>query len=401
MYSIIVIEPDSITRRRIQGILKQAGHQVAIAKTLDRGNLLLDQAILQHSPPALILLNWDMDSTERWCQQLKSHAQLFSSYLICLSQAGTVCDRIQGFNAGADDFLNKPIIEAELIARVRAGLRMHQMQLDLAHQNRIIQSHNETLKMELEEATQYMRSRLPEPMGSPLRIDFRFIPSQHLGGDCFDYFWINHHQLALYLLDVSGHGMGATLMAMGILNDLRTQSIDADITCPKSVLSRLNQRIQISERHSKYLTIWYGVYDLNSERLTYASAGHPPALLIAHREGAPEILKTPGVPIGLLPNPAYHSQTHHISGPSTLYLFSDGIYEFPDHNGKIWGLSAFQSYLYQAQRQFLPLDTVLQQLQHQNTHPQFIDDLSILQITFHGDHSVSNKAFRSGYTSNT
>ena len=372
VYHVLLIEQEPIARRRIKHGLIQAGYCVEMAKSLAKGT-----ALLESSRPALILLDWDFDQSEHFLRMLTTRPKLANTYVICLGQRTNVMERVHALELGADEFLIKPIVEAELLAKVNAGLRIHQIQDELALRN-------QTLEAELEEATRYMRSQLPLPMGTPLAIDFRFIPSQHLGGDCFDYFWISDRSLALYLLDVSGHGMGATLMAIGILNDIRRQSHGIPVRDPAAVLAHLNQRIQISQTHCKYLTMWYGVYDVGDRRLTYASAGHPPALLIGDdwSERSLQLLKTPGMPIGLFAESHYQNAIASVGSGSTLYLFSDGVYEFPDLEGNIWGLDAFQSFLQVAQQEQLPLDLMLQRLKDSCASPKFIDDLSLLRVRF-------------------
>lgn len=371
-YPVVLIEQEPIARRRIKHGLTQAGYRVEMAKSLEKGESLLESSI-----PALILLDWDLIHSDRFLQSLKARPKLGNTYVICLGLRTNVTDRVNAQNLGADEFLIKPIVEAELLAKVKAGLRIHQIQAELALRN-------QTLKSELEEAMGYMLLQLPTPLSVPIAIDYRFIPSQHLGGDCFDYFWISDRTLALYLLDVSGHGMGATLMAIGILNDLRRQSQDIPFGDPAAVLRFLNQRVQINETHCKYLTIWYGVYDVGDRTLTYASAGHPPALLMG-ADGLDEsvqILKTPGIPIGLFAESPYQNATVSVAPGSTLYVFSDGVYEFPDSDGKIWGLEAFQAFLIKAQQDQLPLDLMLKRLKHSCGSQKFMDDLSLLQVRF-------------------
>ncbi|MEM9137796.1 MAG: SpoIIE family protein phosphatase, partial [Cyanobacteria bacterium P01_F01_bin.42] len=297
IYHVVLIEQEPIARRRIQQNLTRAGYRVEIARSLEKGSNLIEKAT-----PALILLDWDLPDSDRFLQRLQVRPKLANTFITCLGHRTNVTERVQALNSGADEFLSKPIVETELLAKVKAGLRIHQLQKDLTQRN-------QTLRAELEEATRYMRSQLPAPMAHPITIDFRFIPSQHLGGDCFDYFWISDQALALYLLDVSGHGMGATLMAISVLNDIRQQSHGINLHNPAQVLELLNQRIQMDEQHSKYLTIWYGVYELDQAQLTYASAGHPPALLTsgAGSQANAQALKTPGMPIGLFPDSQYQN----------------------------------------------------------------------------------------------
>ncbi|MHC5722078.1 MAG: regulator, partial [Nostoc sp.] len=91
---------------------------------------------------------------------------------------------VKGLDAGADDFISKPIDQNELQARVRAGLRLHQLSRDLQAQKLLLES-------EMSEAAEYVRSLLPVSMTEPFNINFRFIPSRQLGGDCFDYYWLD------------------------------------------------------------------------------------------------------------------------------------------------------------------------------------------------------------------
>ena len=80
------------------------------------------------------------------------------------------------------------------------------------------------LVSELAEAATYVRSLLPDPLVGPIQADWCYLPSSHLGGDGFGYHWLDSEVLAIYLLDVSGHGVGSALLATSVLNVLRTSA---------------------------------------------------------------------------------------------------------------------------------------------------------------------------------
>ncbi|MEM9137862.1 MAG: SpoIIE family protein phosphatase, partial [Cyanobacteria bacterium P01_F01_bin.42] len=84
------------------------------------------------------------------------------------------------------------------------------------------------------------------------------------------------------------------------------------------------------------------------------------------------------------PDSQYQNAIATIPSGGTLYVFSDGVYEFPDHGGQIWGLSAFKSVIQQVQTEQLPLDALLQQLRRSCASPKFMDDLSLLRVSFNG-----------------
>jgi sigma-B regulation protein RsbU (phosphoserine phosphatase) len=269
----------------------------------------------------------------------------------------------------------------ELKARVRAGLRLHQLSKDLQNQKQLLED-------ELAEAAEYVSTILPEPLQHPsLNINACFIPSRQLGGDSFDYFWLDERHLVFYLLDVSGHGLRASLPSLAVINLLRSRGLsNVDYYQPNAVLKGLNQAFQMSDRNDKYFTIWYGVYDRYSRSLTYSSAGHPPAILLTPTSQLLEQrLKTPGVPIGMFPNIKYINASCQVAANSSLYIFSDGIYEVEpqaDTNAH-WGLERLINLLKKYQKN--PERDLKRLLEYVRTwHPnfQFEDDLSILQIDF-------------------
>ena len=290
--------------------------------------------------------------------------------------------RIEGLDAGSDDFLCKPIQMSELEARVRSGLRLHQLSRDLQQQKQLLEA-------ELSEAADYVTSILPEPMQhSALSIDTRFIPSRKLGGDSYDYFWLDEKHLVFYLLDVAGHGLRASLPSLSVINLLRSRNLkDADYYQPSSVISSLNQAFQIDDRNDKYFTMWYGVYNRQNRQLVYSSAGHPPGILLGNPRKKPisdQRLKTVGVPVGMFPNAEYIDSALTVEKGSSLYVFSDGIYEIEQENGSFWGLEKFVTVLQKYQQTSeRDLDRLLQFVRNWHPRFQFEDDLSILQIDFH------------------
>jgi len=375
MSKILVIDDDSVIRLLIKKALQNQGHEVVLATNGQEG---IEQA--QHLQPAMIICDWIMPIVDglEVCRQVRANLSLSTTFFILLTARGGVADRIQGLDTGADDFLSKPINIGELQARVRAGLRLQQLSQDL-------QSQKQLLEAELAEAATYMRSLLPKPLRGCVSIDARFIPSRQLGGDCFDYFWLDPDYLVMYLLDVSGHGLGAALPSSLILNILRLQSLpDVNFYQPHDVLRALNESFQMSQQNDKYFTIWYGVYNQTKRQLTYASAGHPPAILRSQTsEGLIEVdrLKTPNFPIGMLTEATFVSDRHTIPKNSTLYIFSDGVYDIsqPDHQS--WGLNEFTDTLVELETT-INLDEILTTIQKMSGIETYDDDLSLLRVNF-------------------
>ena len=109
-----------------------------------------------------------------------------------------------------------------------------------------------------------------------------FLPSARLGGDAFGYQQLDSQTFVIYLLDVSGHGVGAAMHSVSVLNVLRQRAIpQTDFKDPVQVITNLNAMFQMDRHDDQYFTMWYGVYDALDRTLTYASAGHHPAYLVA------------------------------------------------------------------------------------------------------------------------
>ncbi|MBT8333422.1 MAG: PAS-domain containing protein, partial [Deltaproteobacteria bacterium] len=138
------------------------------------------------------------------------------------------------------------------------------------------------LDQELSEAAEYVKNILPHPLQKgKINIDWKFVPSTSLGGDAFGYYWLDENHFVIYLIDVSGHGVGAALLSVSVINALRSQSLTGtDFKDPAQVLASLNKAFPCEENNYMFFTIWYGVYNKSTRELIYASGGHPPALFI-------------------------------------------------------------------------------------------------------------------------
>ncbi|MBW4563028.1 MAG: SpoIIE family protein phosphatase [Mojavia pulchra JT2-VF2] len=377
MFKILIIDDDYSILILLKRMLEKQGYQVVTASNGEEG---IAQVVAYH--PALIICDWIMPGLNglEVCHRIKTDPQLSTTFFILLTSLDSVADRVKGLDAGADDFISKPIEQNELQARVRAGLRLHQLSRDLQTQKLLLET-------ELAEAAEYVRSLLPPPITEPLCINFRFIPSRQLGGDCFDYYWLDDDSLAIYLLDTAGHGLKATLPSISVLNLLRSRALKSlNYYQPSQVLRALNDTFQINYQNDKYFTIWYGVYNKIKRQLIYASAGHPPAILVSGespKNTEVKLLRTPGMPVGMFPEAEYMDELCQIEKCSNLYIFSDGAYEITKLDGKLWSLDAFIQLLVSLQHNVdYQLDHILNYLIALHSKDCFEDDLSILQIKF-------------------
>ena len=378
MVSILVIDDDPIIRTFLSRSLQNEGYEVIVATNGRDG---IEQAM--RNPPAIIISDWLMPELNglEVCRAIKANRALEQAYFMMLTSRTQLSDRIIGLDAGADDFLSKPVDICELKARIRAGLRLYQSNQALQMLAQDLQRQKQRLEAELAEAAAYVKSLLPPPMREPLLIDHLFLPSQQLGGDCFDYYWLDPDYLVIYLLDVSGHGLGSALPSVSVQNMLRSHALpDFSYYQPHTVLAALNNVFQMGEQNDRYFTMWYGVYNRQKRQLVYASAGHPPAVLLSS-DGKATRLRTRGAPIGIRPDARYISEFCTIDPGSTLYIFSDGLYEVRQPNGEFWNLDGFIGLLTEVNRRSTPtLGDVLSAVQQFQLHDTFEDDCSILQV---------------------
>lgn len=377
MFQILVIDDDTAVQELLRRTLKKQGYEVTVASNGEDG-----VAQAQKLRPALIICDWIMPRLTGIdvCRRVKADPDLSTTQFFLLTSLGSIADRVKGLDAGADDFISKPIELNELQARVRAGLRLHQLSRDL-------KIAKQSLEAELAEAAEYVQSLLPDPMTEPITIEAKFIPSRQLGGDCFDYNWLDADYLAIYLLDVAGHGLRAALPSVAVLNLLRSRTLpNIDYYKPSDVLRALNTTFQMSYQNDKYFTIWYGVYNRISRQLVYASAGHPPAVLISQSPASTakiQRLKTPGMPVGMFPDAPYVDNCCDVEDLSTLYIFSDGVYEIHQPDGNIWGLDPFVDLLAAYNGASADqLELVLNYIQKLNAKAVFDDDWSLLKVNF-------------------
>jgi len=377
MLQILVIDDDRVIQMILKNALQEQGYLTIMANNGQEG---IDLAKKHH--PALVICDWIMPEVDglEVCRQIKQEPSLDYTFFILLTSRSAVEDKVQALNHGADDFLSKPIDKMELIASVRAGLRLYQLNQDLQLQKQLLEA-------ELNEASEYVRSLLPKSLDHNVKICTEFLPSSQLGGDCYDFYWLDPDHLAIYLIDTSGHGVGSALLSISILNLLRSQSFGKDkFYDPKAVMTELNHAFQMNQHGGRYFTMWYGVYQQSERKLVYANAGHPTPIIISGNHDNFMINQLPSlsIPIGFFPNTKYISAELLIAANTSLYIFSDGIFEVMQEDGRIWGLSNLVKLLTNElpQSRNITAEWIREHIRQQTPDANFSDDVSLMHVNF-------------------
>ena len=301
---------------------------------------------------------------------------------IVLSSQEEPLVKADAFARGAHDYLVKLPDRIELLARIRHHSKgyIHLMERNEAF--RALDESQKVLAAELSEAADYVRSLLPEPFEGALSVCWDFESCSSVGGDSFGYFWIDDDHFAIYLLDVCGHGVGAALLSVSVINTIKGQTLrDVDFREPDSVLARLNEVFEMERHNDMYFTIWYGVYDRRTANLCYATGGHPPALLYTAGNSEPQQLVTPSMPVGTMPGIPYKAKVVQIEDGSRLYVFSDGVYEVQINNDEMT-LDEFIPLLSSPITDPRGLQSIREAVAKLQGSDQFEDDFSLIEIQF-------------------
>jgi sigma-B regulation protein RsbU (phosphoserine phosphatase) len=386
--TLLLVDDDRVHSRLLQARLSRAGYHVLMATSGAEG-----LELARRHKPVVLLCDWLMDGMDgvEVCSRLRADPEIASTYVILLTSRSRVEDRVTGLDAGADDFLSKPVDTEELLARVRSGVRLYQANERLQILADELQRQKSRLDAELAEAAGYVRSLLPPPIPpasrSPfVRAESLFVPSHELGGDVFDYFWIDDDHFALYLADASGHGLAAAFPSISLHNVLRSGSLRVDLCSPAAVLEALNASFSMERQQGRYLTMWYGVFHRRQRMLRFASAGHPPALLWSHQGSLPlSKLSGHGLALGLFDDATYGNTSVQLVDTTTLLLYSDGIYELPTTAGRMWTLPDFIALVEQQRARVQSprgLNVLVEQVGVETGGLRFPDDYALVMATF-------------------
>jgi sigma-B regulation protein RsbU (phosphoserine phosphatase) len=262
-------------------------------------------------------------------------------------------------------------------------------QRDMIETRNALVASQQALACELSEAADYVYQFLPQRevgIDESVHIDYQFIASSRLGGDLLGYHDIDDDHQAFWLLDVTGHGVGASLLSVSAGNAIRSGQLNADPRDPAALIATLNNAFPMDRNNDKFFTIWYGVYQHSTHTLTYAAAGHHPAVLI-DRQGSRESLGMPGLMIGVIPDNVYTAESIKVEAGSRLYLFSDGLYEVRGgEEDKLLGLDGIGDIIQTANCGDCSKTRLEQMLAlvkaYRHGKEAFSDDVSLLEVEF-------------------
>ncbi len=346
--TILLIEDELVTRTSMAARLTRLGYRVVEAENGREG---LEAA--RRDRPDLLIVDWMMPEMDgpTFCEAARRDPLLKSSQILLMTAHDKPAQIVEGLERGADDFLSKSASKQEIAARVLAGLRTGRLvreleatgnQLETSLQ--LLQRKQAEMEADLHTAAAFVQSLLP-PQGSPVQgitLAWESQPSLALGGDLFGVMAINADHLGLYILDASGHGVAAALRSASLMTFLRVENMMQLIGSydPEEVLFEANRRFPLSA-DGEYFTLWVGQLHLRTRSLSYASAGHPGALL--SRVGGPSRwLTRASCPLGFDTSARFTSERVSLKPADRLFLLSDGIYEVSSPAGELWGRARFQ-----------------------------------------------------------
>jgi len=334
---ILLVDDNPTNLQVLYKTLQGRGYKLLVAKSGEDALVVARKA-----KPALILLDIMMPGIDGYetCRRLKADPKM-NAAVIFMSALNETHDKVKGLDLGAVDYISKPFQAEEVIARVNTHLTLERLSRELIRKNASLEQANEKMTRDLAAAARVQRALLPTELPLCDRTQFAWVcrPCDELGGDALNVFRIDDRFMGLYVLDVSGHGVPASLLSVVVTRDLQPQRGTASVVTrlkdsrkgiaavnPADVAIRLNALYPMSRNGQHYFTLLYGVLDTQTGRFRFVCAGHPGPIVL-RRDGSTAILDAPALPIGLAEHQDYQDTVFDLMPGDRLFLHSDGINE--------------------------------------------------------------------------
>jgi sigma-B regulation protein RsbU (phosphoserine phosphatase) len=329
---ILVAEDETVSRMNLSRFLERELN----AEVLTASNGLEAWEIFtRNGDIQFVISDWVMPGLTgvELCQRIRRHSDEHYTYVILLTGRELREDLLMGIASGADEYLVKPFDPVELKLRVRAGMRIVKLEQVLAAQKAQLEQAFNTLEQGVHAAAKVQRHLLPDPSSLSdietrlgLRIVYESISCESLGGDIVGLSEPAPGMLALFLADVSGHGIAASMAAVSLNSFIRTflrSSHD-----PLEVISQANRFCADEFPPEVYATLVFLLAEPGKQRAKVIVAGHPPLIRLT---AAGELFEyTAGMPpLGLFPEPPGPEALVEIplKPGDRLVAYTDGVVE--------------------------------------------------------------------------
>lgn len=401
--SVLIVDDSAAQRKLVALQLLRWGYQVTEAESGDVALLLCQRQKFE-----IILSDWVMPGMDglAFCKAFRALPSESYGYFILLTSKSEKTEIASGLEHGADDFVTKPVNSDELRARLRAGERILMMQEELVEKNDLIsatlqelQKLYDSLDHDLIEARKLQQTLVRDRLRDFGRAQAALMlhSSGHVGGDLVGSFVIDDNRLAVFSIDVSGHGVASAMMTArlaGLLTGVSpaqnmalrlTDLGQRDAWPPREVAARLNRLMLDEIQVEQYFTMAYVEFDLTTGGGILVQAGHPHPMIIRNN-GTIESLGEGGLPIGLIADVSFDQVEFRLTAGDRLFLVSDGVTECMDSNGLELGSEGLEKILQNniALRSPDLLEALVWDLQSYAEKGDFTDDVSGLILDYRG-----------------
>ncbi len=333
---ILIVDDEPKNVKLLEAFLIPGGHQVIKASN---GEEALQQ--VQQERPDLILLDVMMPMMDGYevLKHLKADGRWRDVPVIMISALDDIKSVARCIERGAEDYLPKPFEPMLLRARVNACLEKKRLR-DQARE------YSDLLERELQSARDIQMSMVPtifpppEPT-RPVEIFATLEPARQVGGDLYDFFYTDEGQLCFLIGDVSDKGAPAALFMARTKTLVRLvatllRALAGRPPTPDQIMARVNDELCLDNSMQMFVTLFLGVLDPMSGELQWCNAGHLVPYVLG-RNGIKPLETTQDMPLGIRTSIGYDSTGWTLSNGDCLFLFTDGITEAMDSEGKLFG----------------------------------------------------------------
>lgn len=347
-FAILVVDDNEANRETLSRRLQRRGYGVATANDGAQAIKLIAERTFD-----LVVLDWMMPVMNglESLEQIRKSRSATDLPVIMATAKGESSDIVQALNLGANDYVTKPLDFPVVLARVQTQLALKRsveqildLEKRLSAANAELRKNAERLQEELSAAAKIQEAFLPTGLAPIAGVEFAwtFQPCAELAGDALNIVPLDGENVAMYVLDVTGHGVAAALLAVAAARVLSANTGEESIlidkairrpTGPAEVAARLDRRFAWDEATGQFITLLYAVLHVPSRRLTYVSCGHPPPIRVS-AAGVATPLPGSGMPIGL--GGEYEHHIVDLDAADRVFLYTDGVSEARGPEGSLF-----------------------------------------------------------------